>query len=144
MEHCGKERYVPLAPYKRKDVADVENGKEYRNKTITRLFGGNARNGCYFLAFMIFSAGMVRDNLFVLFSSSPILVSFPPFFPRLYFLPFPPPYSSLTNFDPKRTGTTKHSSTNPTRPSSQNHTPHWSPRCCSSSARPSSLVRRGL
>ncbi|KIJ92530.1 hypothetical protein K443DRAFT_429966 [Laccaria amethystina LaAM-08-1] len=37
---------------------------EYRNKTITRLFGGNARNGCYFLAFMIFAAGMVRDNLY--------------------------------------------------------------------------------
>ena len=92
----------PLPPYKRKDVADVENGKEYRNKTITRLFGGNTRNGCYFLAFMIFSAGMVRDNLFVFFvSSTPILVSFPPFFPRLYFLPFPPPYSSLTNFGPK-------------------------------------------
>ncbi|KZT65107.1 phospholipid methyltransferase [Daedalea quercina L-15889] len=37
---------------------------EYRNKTITRIFGGNARNGCYFLALCIFSAGMLRDSLF--------------------------------------------------------------------------------
>ncbi|TBU29649.1 phospholipid methyltransferase [Dichomitus squalens] len=37
---------------------------EYRNKTITRLFGGNARYGCYFLALCIFSAGMVRDALY--------------------------------------------------------------------------------
>ncbi|KAF9813670.1 hypothetical protein IEO21_05441 [Rhodonia placenta] len=37
---------------------------EYRNKTITRLFGGNAKYGCYFLALMIFSFGMLRDSLF--------------------------------------------------------------------------------
>ena len=37
---------------------------EYRNKTITRLFGGNTRYGCYFLAVMIFSAGMLRDSLY--------------------------------------------------------------------------------
>jgi len=37
---------------------------EYRNKTITRIFGGNARYGCYFLALSIFSAGMLRDSLF--------------------------------------------------------------------------------
>ncbi|KAJ7500727.1 phospholipid methyltransferase [Mycena galericulata] len=37
---------------------------EYRNKTITRLFGGNARYGCYFLAVCIFSAGMFRDSLY--------------------------------------------------------------------------------
>jgi methylene-fatty-acyl-phospholipid synthase len=37
---------------------------EYRNKTITRIFGGNARYGCYFLAFTIFSLGMVRDSLY--------------------------------------------------------------------------------
>ncbi|KAL0952848.1 hypothetical protein HGRIS_007073 [Hohenbuehelia grisea] len=37
---------------------------EYRNKTITRIFGGNARRGCYFLALMIFSFGMLRDHLF--------------------------------------------------------------------------------
>jgi len=36
---------------------------EYRNKTITNIFGG-ARNGCYFLALSIFSAGMLRDSLF--------------------------------------------------------------------------------
>lgn len=37
---------------------------EYRNKTITKIFGGNAKNGCYFLAASIFFAGMLRDNLF--------------------------------------------------------------------------------
>ncbi|KAF8958586.1 phospholipid methyltransferase-domain-containing protein [Flammula alnicola] len=37
---------------------------EYRNKTITRIFGGNARYGCYFLALMIFSFGILRDNLY--------------------------------------------------------------------------------
>ncbi|KAJ7156142.1 phospholipid methyltransferase-domain-containing protein [Mycena filopes] len=37
---------------------------EYRNKTITRIFGGNARYGCYFLAVMIFSFGMFRDSLY--------------------------------------------------------------------------------
>ncbi|KAG1797061.1 phospholipid methyltransferase-domain-containing protein [Suillus plorans] len=37
---------------------------EYKNKTITHIFGGNARYGCYFLAIMIFSFGMLRDNLY--------------------------------------------------------------------------------
>ncbi|KDR78184.1 hypothetical protein GALMADRAFT_245218 [Galerina marginata CBS 339.88] len=37
---------------------------EYRNKTITRLFGGNTRYGCYFLAILIFSFGILRDNLY--------------------------------------------------------------------------------
>ena len=37
---------------------------EYRNKTITKVFGGNARNGCYFLAASIFFAGMLRDSLY--------------------------------------------------------------------------------
>jgi len=37
---------------------------EYRNKTITKIFGGNPRNGCYFLAASIFLAGMVRDSFF--------------------------------------------------------------------------------
>jgi len=36
---------------------------EYRNKTITKIFG-NAKNGCYFLAASIFLAGMLRDSLF--------------------------------------------------------------------------------
>ncbi|KAL0571509.1 Phosphatidyl-N-methylethanolamine N-methyltransferase [Marasmius crinis-equi] len=36
---------------------------EYRNKTITRIFGGNGRYGCYFLAIMIFSFGILRDSL---------------------------------------------------------------------------------
>ena len=37
---------------------------EHRNKTITKIFGGNAKNGCYFLAASIFFAGMLRDNLY--------------------------------------------------------------------------------
>ncbi|KAJ7468747.1 phospholipid methyltransferase, partial [Mycena latifolia] len=37
---------------------------EYRNKTITRMFGGNARYGCYFLAVLIFSFGIFRDSLY--------------------------------------------------------------------------------
>ncbi|KAH8831126.1 phospholipid methyltransferase [Flagelloscypha sp. PMI_526] len=37
---------------------------EYRNKTITRIFGGNAYYGTYFLAACIFSAGMFRDSLY--------------------------------------------------------------------------------
>ncbi|KAI0350927.1 phospholipid methyltransferase [Trametes cingulata] len=37
---------------------------EYRNKTITSIFGGNARYGCYFLALCIFSAGLLRDSLY--------------------------------------------------------------------------------
>ncbi|KAF7331592.1 Phosphatidyl-N-methylethanolamine N-methyltransferase [Mycena kentingensis (nom. inval.)] len=37
---------------------------EYRNKTITRMFGGNPRYGCYFLAVLIFSFGMLRDSLY--------------------------------------------------------------------------------
>jgi len=37
---------------------------EYRSKTITRIFGGNARYGCYFLAIMIFSCGILRDQLY--------------------------------------------------------------------------------
>ncbi|KAL5520248.1 hypothetical protein ACEPAG_9461 [Sanghuangporus baumii] len=37
---------------------------EYHNKSLTRLFGGNAKAGCYFLAFMIFSFGILRDHLY--------------------------------------------------------------------------------
>ncbi|KAK0469963.1 phospholipid methyltransferase-domain-containing protein [Desarmillaria tabescens] len=37
---------------------------EYRNKTITRIFGGSPKAGCYFLAVMIFSFGMLRDYLY--------------------------------------------------------------------------------
>ncbi|KAI0270394.1 phospholipid methyltransferase [Gloeopeniophorella convolvens] len=37
---------------------------EYHNKTITRIFGGNPRAGCYFLTVCIFSAGMLRDHLY--------------------------------------------------------------------------------
>ncbi|OCB88881.1 phospholipid methyltransferase [Sanghuangporus baumii] len=37
---------------------------EYHNKSLTRLFGGNAKAGCYFLAVMIFSFGVLRDSLY--------------------------------------------------------------------------------
>ncbi|KAJ6476374.1 phospholipid methyltransferase-domain-containing protein [Mycena sanguinolenta] len=37
---------------------------EYRNKTITRVFGGNAYYGCYFLAALIFGFGILRDSLY--------------------------------------------------------------------------------
>jgi phosphatidylethanolamine N-methyltransferase len=39
--------------------------KEYHNKTITHIFGGNARLGCYFLALCIFGTGLLRDHLYV-------------------------------------------------------------------------------
>jgi phosphatidylethanolamine N-methyltransferase len=39
---------------------------EYRNKTLTSLFG-SPRRGCYFLALAIFSFGILRDHLYVLF-----------------------------------------------------------------------------
>jgi len=37
---------------------------EYRNKTITKMFGGNARYGCYLLALLIFGFGVLRDHLY--------------------------------------------------------------------------------
>jgi len=37
---------------------------EYKCKTITRIFGGNPRYGCYFLAMLIFSFGILRDRLY--------------------------------------------------------------------------------
>jgi len=49
-------------------LIDVLNITEYRNKTITRIFGGNARYGCYFLAVMIFICGILRDQLYVYFT----------------------------------------------------------------------------
>ncbi|KAI0632741.1 phospholipid methyltransferase [Trametes polyzona] len=45
-------------------VWNIVARNEYRNKTITRIFGGNARYGCYFLALCIFSAGILRDSLY--------------------------------------------------------------------------------
>jgi len=36
---------------------------EYRNKTLTRLFG-SPRRGCYFLALAIFLFGILRDHLY--------------------------------------------------------------------------------
>ncbi|TFK69184.1 phospholipid methyltransferase [Pluteus cervinus] len=37
---------------------------EHKNRTLTRLFGGNPRYGCYFLAVLIFSFGILRDTLY--------------------------------------------------------------------------------
>ncbi|KAI5819692.1 phospholipid methyltransferase-domain-containing protein [Pyronema omphalodes] len=38
--------------------------QEYHNRILTKLFGGNSRYGCYFLAFLIFSLGIIRDHLY--------------------------------------------------------------------------------
>ncbi|KAI5776761.1 phospholipid methyltransferase-domain-containing protein [Geopyxis carbonaria] len=38
--------------------------QEYSNKILTKLFGGNGRYGCYFLAVLIFSLGIIRDYLY--------------------------------------------------------------------------------
>ncbi|CCX34157.1 phospholipid methyltransferase-domain-containing protein [Pyronema domesticum] len=38
--------------------------QEYHNRILTKLFGGNSRYGCYFLAFLIFSLGLIRDHLY--------------------------------------------------------------------------------
>jgi len=38
--------------------------QEYHNKVITKIFGGNARLGCYGLAVTIFSLGIFRDYLY--------------------------------------------------------------------------------
>ncbi|KAL7274162.1 Phosphatidyl-N-methylethanolamine N-methyltransferase [Rhizina undulata] len=38
--------------------------QEYHNKVLTKLFGGNSRYGCYFLAAVIFSIGIFRDLLY--------------------------------------------------------------------------------
>ncbi|KAA8897839.1 phospholipid methyltransferase-domain-containing protein [Sphaerosporella brunnea] len=38
--------------------------QEYHNKILTKLFCGNARYGCYFLAVVIFSLGIVRDYIY--------------------------------------------------------------------------------
>jgi len=35
---------------------------EYRNKTLTKIFK-SPKKGCYFLAFVIFTLGIVRDLL---------------------------------------------------------------------------------
>ena len=43
---------------------------EFRNKTITRIFGGNAYYGCYALTITIFSLGMLRDGLCVFHNGS--------------------------------------------------------------------------
>ncbi|TGZ79691.1 phospholipid methyltransferase [Ascodesmis nigricans] len=38
--------------------------QEYHNKVLTKVFGGNSRYGCYFLAVVIFSIGIIRDYFY--------------------------------------------------------------------------------
>ncbi|KAH0603678.1 uncharacterized protein H6S33_007337 [Morchella sextelata] len=38
--------------------------QEYHNKVLTKLFGGNSRYGCYFLAAVIFGIGILRDTIY--------------------------------------------------------------------------------
>ncbi|KAI8958375.1 phospholipid methyltransferase [Daldinia sp. FL1419] len=38
--------------------------REYRNKTLTKLFGGHSQAACYGLALTIFSLGLMRDFLY--------------------------------------------------------------------------------
>ncbi|KAJ8469850.1 hypothetical protein ONZ45_g16752 [Pleurotus djamor] len=45
-------------------VWNIVARNEYRKKTITRIFGGDPYKGCYFLAFMIFTFGLLRDSLY--------------------------------------------------------------------------------
>lgn len=61
LEYCCTKRYA--SQNLNKLSASSHFLSEYRNKSLTRLFGGNARAACYFLAFMIFSFGMLRDSL---------------------------------------------------------------------------------
>jgi len=75
-----------LAPSLLRDQPD--DVEEYHNKTITRIFGGNARLGCYILALCIFSAGILRDHLCVdssfFFSFSPLFLLDPRTKPAIY------------------------------------------------------------
>ncbi|TCD64849.1 Phosphatidyl-N-methylethanolamine N-methyltransferase [Steccherinum ochraceum] len=45
-------------------VWNIVARNEYHHKTITRVFGGSAKYGCYFLAVMIFGFGILRDSLY--------------------------------------------------------------------------------
>ncbi|KAI1116432.1 methylene-fatty-acyl-phospholipid synthase [Nemania sp. NC0429] len=38
--------------------------QEYKNKVLTKLFGGHSQTACYALAATIFSLGLVRDGLY--------------------------------------------------------------------------------
>ena len=41
------------------------SAKEYRNKTLTYMFCGNAYLGCYLLAMCIFTTSRLRDHMYV-------------------------------------------------------------------------------
>jgi len=47
---------------------------EYKNKSITKIVGGDVYIGCYLLAITIFLLGMVRDSLYV-FSKQPSTIT---------------------------------------------------------------------
>ena len=64
LEHCRAQRCVIISTFPPRSITHrARRSSEYRNTTITRIFGGNVRYGCYFLAVSIFTAGMVRDGL---------------------------------------------------------------------------------
>lgn len=55
-----------LHPFEFEDIKQdrfAEHKIEYHNKVLTKLFGGNSRYGCYFLAVVIFGIGILRDTL---------------------------------------------------------------------------------
>jgi hypothetical protein len=43
----------------------LTSAKEYRNKTLTYMFCGNAYLGCYLLAMCIFTTSRLRDHMYV-------------------------------------------------------------------------------
>ena len=57
------QRYVPLWTLRHPTMLTDRQRAEYRKKTITLFFSGNARYGCYFLTVLIFWFGIVRDHL---------------------------------------------------------------------------------
>lgn len=62
-----------LSPRRCRAESQSANLPEYRNRSLTRFFGGNAYVGCYFLAGAIFLFGMLRDTLWVAIIYSALL-----------------------------------------------------------------------
>jgi len=59
--------YISLASITFNPTAwNIVARNEYHNKTITRIFCSNAHLGCYFLSVCIFSAGILRDHLYLI------------------------------------------------------------------------------
>lgn len=63
LKHCCSTRYTTLLN-NLKFISDRQPSLEYGNKVLTRLFCGKGRYGCYFLAVIIFSLGIIRDYLY--------------------------------------------------------------------------------